>query len=78
VRTGAQGIQKKRFAVSKKTSTDPDVAKTAAILSTLRAAVDSTIGNRPAAGAAGMGRVDFDRFLAAIMNPLRGQAAFAA
>ena len=77
MRTGAQGIQKKRFAVSKN-STDPDVAKTAAILSTLRAAVDSTIGNRPAAGAAGMGRVDFDRFLAAIMNPLRGQAAFAA
>ena len=52
----------------------------AVMLSMLRAAVDSTIGKRPAAGAAGLARpdLDFDCFLAAMMNPLGGQAALAA
>jgi hypothetical protein len=40
----------KRFAVRRKTSTDPDVTVTAVMLSMLRAAVDSTIGKRAAAG----------------------------
>jgi hypothetical protein len=45
------------------------------MLSMLRAAVDSTIGKRPAAGAAGLARwdLDFDCFLAAMMNPVGGQ-----
>ena len=47
------------------------------MLNTLRAAVDSTIGKRTAAGAACFVRPDlgFDRFLVATMNPLSGQAA---
>ena len=43
----------------------------------LRAAVESTIERRHAAGAAGFARppLDLDRFFAAIISPLRGQAA---
>jgi hypothetical protein len=76
----AHGTHRKRFAVRRKTSTDPDVTTAAVMLSMLRAAVDSTIGKRPAAGAACSERpyLDFDRFLVAIMNPLGGQAANAA
>jgi hypothetical protein len=76
---GAHGTHKKRFAVKRKASTDPDATTTEVMLSMLPAAVDSTIRKR-AAGAADLGRpeLDFDRFLAAMMNPLRGQAAFAA
>lgn len=50
------------------------------MLNTLRAAVDSTIGKRAAAGAACFVRLDlgFDRFLVAMMNPLSGQATRAA
>jgi hypothetical protein len=50
------------------------------MLNTLRAAVDSTIGKRAAAGAACFVRPDlgFDRFLVAMMNPLSGQATRAA
>jgi hypothetical protein len=63
-----------RFAVSRKSNTDPDVATTAAMLSALHTAADSTIGKRPAAGAACFARPfwDFDRFLVAMLNPLRG------
>jgi hypothetical protein len=77
---GAHGSHKKRFAVRRKTSTDPDVMTTTAMLSILRAAVDSTIGRRAGAGAIGLWRcdLDFDCFLAAIINPLGGQAAHAA
>jgi hypothetical protein len=46
----------------------------------LRAAVESTIEKRHAAGAACFAGppLDLDRFVAAIMNPLEGQAAHAA
>ena len=74
---GAHGTHKKRFAVRRKTNTDPDVMTTAAMLSMLRAAVDSTIGKRPAAGLRRLD-LDFGCFLAAMMNPLGGQAANAA
>jgi hypothetical protein len=75
----AHGTHRKRFAVRRKTSTEPDVTTTAVMFSTLRAAVDSTIGKR-AAGAACFARpeLDFDCFLAAMINPLGGQAAHAA
>jgi hypothetical protein len=47
------------------------------ILIRLRAAVENTTERRHAAGAARFARppLDFDRFLAAIISPLRGQAA---
>jgi hypothetical protein len=62
---------KKRFAARRKSSTDPDVTTTAVMLCMLRAADDSTIGKR-SAGAAGLARsdLDFDCFLAAMINPL--------
>jgi hypothetical protein len=62
---------KKRFAVRRKASTDPDAAKMAVMLSMLPTAVDKHEWKRPA-GAAGLARSDliFDRFLVAIMNPL--------
>jgi hypothetical protein len=61
-------------------NTDPDVTTTAVMLSTLRTAVDSTTGKRLTAGAASFARppLDLDRFFAAMMHPLGGQAAFAA
>jgi len=42
----------------------------AVMLSMLPAAIDSTIGKRPAAGAVGLARsdLDFDRFLVAMMR----------
>ena len=51
---------------------DPDVTTTAAMLRTVHAAVDSTNGTRPAAGAVCSMRpfLDFDRFLVIMMNPL--------
>ena len=70
----------KLLAAKRKSSTDPDVTTTAAMLSALRMAVDSTIGKRAAVDAACFVRVfwDFDRFLVAMIIPLGGQAAFAA
>jgi len=71
---------KKRWAANKKISTDPDVTTTAAMLRTVCTAVDSTIGKRPAVGAACSVRpfLDVDRFLVAIEPPLRmGQALMA-
>jgi hypothetical protein len=66
--------------VRRKSSTDPDVATTAAILSTVRTAVDRTVAKGSGAGTACFVRLalDFDRCLVAMMNPSRGQAAFAA
>ena len=71
-KAGAHGTHSKRFAAKRMSSTDPDVTMTAVMLSMPRAAVDSAIGKRPAAGAAGRARwdLDFDCFLAAMMNPL--------
>jgi hypothetical protein len=59
---------KKRFAVKRKRSTDPDVTTTAVMLSTLRTAIDSTIGKRLTAGAACFTHppLDLDRFFVAI------------
>jgi len=47
------------------------------MLATLRAAVENTVEGRHAAGAACFARppLDIDRFFAAIINPVRGQAA---
>ena len=47
------------------------------MLATLRAAVENTVEGRRAAGAACFARppLDIDRFFAAIINPVRGQAA---
>ena len=76
---GAHHTYKKRFAVRRKTSTNPDVMTTVVMLSMLRAAVDSTFGNS-AAGAAGLARpdLDFDRLLAAIMMNSLGSGRNAA
>jgi hypothetical protein len=68
----ALGNHKKRFAVRRKNSTDPDVITTAVMLSALRTAVDSTIGKCPDAFAVALARrfLHFDCFLAAMMSPL--------
>jgi hypothetical protein len=73
------GTHKKRLAANRKSSTDPDVTTTTAMLSTVHTAVDSTIGTRPAAEAVCSVRslLDFDRFLVAMMN-FWGQPASAA
>jgi hypothetical protein len=65
---------------NKHSNTDPDVTAVVVMLSMLRAAVHSTIGKRPAAGAAGLARpcLDFDCFTAAMINLLGSQAALAA
>jgi hypothetical protein len=75
----ALGTHEKRFAANRKSSTDPDVTTTAAMSSTVRTAVESTIAKRPAAGPVCFARpfLDFDCFLA-MMNPSKGQAANAA
>ena len=63
---------KKRFAVRRKSSTDPDVATTAVMLSALQTAVDSAIGKCSDAVAVAFARplLRFGCFLAAMMNPL--------
>jgi hypothetical protein len=68
----AVDIHRKRLSANKNSSTDPDVTATAAILSTLRTAVDSSIGGAATAGAICFARpfLDFDRFLVTMMNPL--------
>jgi hypothetical protein len=70
----ALGHHEKRFAANRKSSTDPDVATTAVMLRALYLAVDSTMAKRPAAAAVCFARpfLDFDCFLAAMMNPLGG------
>ena len=68
----ALGNHKKRFAVRRKNSTDPDVITTAVMLSALHTAVDSTIGKCPDALAVAFARpfLRFGCFLAAMMSPL--------
>ena len=70
----------KRFVVKRSNNTDPDVTTTVVMLSALCMAIDSAIGKWLAAEAVCFARPfwDFDRFLVAMMNPLGGQAAFAA
>jgi hypothetical protein len=53
-------------------STEPDVTAVAVASRMLRAAIESTIGKRSAAGVVDLGRpdLDFDCVLAAMMNPL--------
>jgi hypothetical protein len=65
-------VHKNRFAANKQSSTDPDVTAVTVMLTTLRAAVESTIEKRHAAGAARFARppLDLDRFFAAMMNQL--------
>jgi|tagenome__1003787_1003787.scaffolds.fasta_scaffold20522272_2 hypothetical protein len=66
-----------RFAANKHSSTDPDVTAVTVMSTTLRAAVESTIGKRRAPGAACLARPPFevDCFCAAMMNLLEDQAA---
>jgi hypothetical protein len=70
-------VHKNRLAANKHISTDPDVTAIAVMLIKLRAAVESTIEKRHAAGTARFARapLDLDRFFAAMMNSLGGQAA---
>ena len=71
-------VHKNRLATNKHTSTEPDVTAVTVMLTKLLAAVKSTIEKRHAAGAACFARPpldDLDRFFAAMMNPLGGQAA---
>jgi hypothetical protein len=72
----APGTHKTRFAVRRKSSTDPDVATTAVMLSALHTAADSAIGKCPDALAVAFARpfLHFDCFLAAMMHPLGGRA----
>jgi hypothetical protein len=66
-----------RLAANKHSSTDPDVRAVTVMLATLRAAVENTVEGRHAAGATCFARppLDIDRFFAAIISPVRGQAA---
>jgi hypothetical protein len=73
-------VHKNRLAANKHISTDPDVTAIAVMLIKLHAAVESTIEKRHAAGTARFARapLDLDRFFAAMMNSLGGQAALQA
>jgi len=68
------GTHKKRFAVKRKSNTDPDVTATAIMSSALRTAVDSTIGKRLTEGTDCFARppLDLDRFFTGIMFTVDG------
>jgi hypothetical protein len=65
-------VHKNRLAANKHISTDPDVTTIAVMLIKLRAAVESTIERTARFARAPL---DLDRFFAAMMNSLGGQAA---
>jgi hypothetical protein len=70
-------VQKNRLATNKHASTEPDVTAVTVMLTKLLAAVRRTIERRHAAGTSRFARapLGLDRFFAAMMNPLGGQAA---
>jgi hypothetical protein len=65
----AAEIHKYRFAVRRNSNTEPETAATVAILITLRAAVDSTIGKRQSDDAACF-PLELNRFFPAMIAPL--------